>query len=242
MASAIGVWLSEHLATLSLPEDCEGYLLGRGASPGTIERLGIREWSPAATDCPSVQFTDRYGRRGEKLDGMVTIPLLAPSGTLVGIEARSRFEKRVTEFRVPEAGWNPVAINAQRAAEAMWAGGSLWVAEGVYDLCALEWCVPESDAVIATLRAGLGRDVLEFIARFATNRVFMVYDNDETGRKATYGWKDPATGKYRPGAIDLLKKAGVRVVDYRYRGKDPGDVWSHGGKTKLQETFSVLGL
>ena len=237
MTSPIGEWLEAHLTTLPLSEDCEGYLLGRGASPDTIERLGIREWEPASTPAPSEHFTSRYGRHGEKLTEMVTIPLRGPTGTLTGIEARSWHEKRVTDFRVPEAEWNPVALDLPRAAEAMWAGGSVWVVEGVYDLCALDWCIPKTDAVISTLRAGLGKDVLEFLARFCTNTVYMVYDNDDTGRRATHGWKDPATGKYRPGALDLLKRAGVRAVDFRYRGKDPGEVWRAGGLSKLRETF-----
>jgi hypothetical protein len=240
MTSSIGEWLEAHLSSLPLSEDCEGYLLGRGASPDTIERLGIREWEPASTPAPSEHFTSRYGRHGEKLAEMVTIPLRGPTGTLLGIEARSRFEKKVTEFRVPESQWNTVILNAPRAAEAMWSGGSVWVVEGVYDLCALDWCIPKTDAVIATLRAGLSKDAVEFLARFCTNTVYMVYDNDETGRKATHGWKDPATGKYRPGALDLLTRAGVRAVDYRYRGKDPGEVWRAGGLPALRAAFVCL--
>lgn len=242
MTSQVGQWLAEHLSTLSLSEECEGYLMGRGASEGLVSRLGIREWTPSSTPCPNTHFTSRYGPCGEKLDGMVVIPLYAPSGTLVGIEARSRFEKRVTDFRLPEAGWNPVAINAPRVAEALWSGGSVWVVEGVYDLCALDWVIPKTDAVLATLRAGLGRDVVEFFARFCTNRVYMVYDNDETGRKATNGWVDDVTGKRRFGALESLRHAGLIAVDYRYCGKDPGEVWSKRGMEGLKSAFTVLGL
>ncbi len=237
MSSQIAEWLSAHLATLTLPEECEGYAMGRGASTEVIERLGIREWVPAATPAPSENFIERYGKYGEKLDGMVTIPLRGPTGSLVGIEARSRFEKKVSEFRLPESKYNPVAINTPRVAEALWKGGCAWVVEGVWDLSALEWCIPKKDAVLAILRAGLSHDTEEFLARFCTNTVYMVYDNDETGRNATHGWTDAQTGKYRPGALTLLSKAGVRVVDYRYRGQDPGDVWSKGGIDKLRQTF-----
>jgi len=230
-------WLTEHLATLGLSDDCEGYLMGRGASTATIERLNLREWTKASTPSPSGAFTNRYGTHGEKLDGMVVIPLYGPSGTLVGFEARSRFEKQVTNFRLPEAAWNPLLINAPRAAEAMWSGGSVWVVEGIYDLCALDWCIPTTDAVLATLRAGMGKDVVEFIARFCTNRVHMVYDNDATGRKATFGWVDDVTGKPRLGALAQLGRAGVQAADYPYRGKDPGDVWSKGGIQQLMTTF-----
>lgn len=242
MSSQISEWLSNHLATLTLPESCEGYAMGRGASEETIKRLGLCEWVPASTPAPNETFISRYGRHGEKLDGMVTIPLRSPSGTLIGIEARSRFEKKVSEFRLPESQWNPVAINTPRAAEALWAGGSVWVVEGVWDLCALEWCIPKTDATLSTLRAGMSRSTVEFLARFCTNTVYMVYDNDETGRKATYGWTDEQTGKYRPGALSLLTKAGVRVVDYRYSGKDPGEVWSKWGLGKLRQTFQGPGF
>lgn len=230
--------MSGHLATLTLPEECEGYAMGRGASPETIERLGIREWVPSETPSPSSHFVERYGAHGERLDGMLVIPLRSPTGALVGIEARSRFEKRVSDFRLPESQWNPVAINTPRVAEALWNGGSAWVVEGVWDLSALEWCLPKGDAVIATLRAGLDHNTVKFLARFCKNTVYMAYDNDETGRRATLGWRDAATGKYRPGAMNLLTKAGVRVVDYRYRGKDPGDVWSKGGIEGLRQAFS----
>jgi len=233
----IAEWLGGHIAALSLSEDCEGYLLGRGASPESIARLGIREWAPAPTDTPDTEFKKRYGPRGEKLDGMVVIPIRGPTGTFLGMEARSRFEKRVTDFRVPEAGWNPFAINLPRVAEAMWNGGSVWVCEGIYDLCALDWCIPSTDATLATLRAGMGKDVVGFFSRLCTGTVYMVYDNDETGRKATYGWTDGVSGKHRMGAIDLLTKVGVKAVDYRYRGKDPGDVWLKRGLDGLRATF-----
>lgn len=242
MTSPIGEWLGAHIASLELSEDCEGYLMGRGASPETVSRLGLREWTPAGSKAPDATFVERYGPCGEKLAGTVVIPIRAPSGTLLGMEARSWHEKRVTEFRCPEAQYNPFAINLPRVAEALWDGGSAWVAEGIYDLSALDWCIPKTDATMATLRAGMAKNVVEFLARFCRNTVYMVYDNDETGRKATYGQTDPSTGKYRPGALDLLKRAGVRVVDYRYRGKDPGDVWSKRGLSGLRKEFSSSGV
>ena len=117
MSSAIAMWLGEHLSTLGLSEECEGHLLGRGASTTLIGQLGIKEWVPASTACPSEQFTKRYGSHGDRLDRMVAIPLIAPSGRLLGVEFRSRFEKRITEFLVPESRWNAVMINAPQAAE-----------------------------------------------------------------------------------------------------------------------------
>jgi hypothetical protein len=238
VVSAISSWIEDNLRLLSLEEDAEGYLLGRGATPDSIERLGIREWSSAESPSPSPAFNARYGPRGEALTGMLFIPLRAPSGRLIGFEARSRFEKRVTEFRTPEAEWCPVLIGAPHAAEKLWSGGSAWIVEGVFDLFAMEMVVPNTDAVVATLRAGLSYRNADFLARLCSHTVYMVYDNDEAGRRATLGWVDPQTGKYRQGALDLLKRRGVRwVTDYRYLGKDPGEVWSSGGMMKMRRIF-----
>lgn len=235
--SEIAGWLREHFSTLTLGEDVEGYLFGRGAQQSVLDELGIREWQESSTPAPSAQFCKLYGPRGQKLVGTVVIPLFSPSGKIVGFESRGWREKKISEFRTPEAAWNPVAIGARAAAEKLWAGGSVWVVEGVYDLFALSWIVPSTDAVIATLKAGLSKPHVAFLSRFCRNRVYMVYDNDEAGRRATLGWVDPATKKKRFGALELLEHEGLHVTDYRYRGKDPGEVWSSGGLRKLQETF-----
>jgi DNA primase len=230
-------WLAEHLASLSLSEEAEGYLLGRGATPEAIQRLGFVEWEPAKTDSPSAQFRTRYKPRGDLLKGTLAYPLRSPTGDLIGFEARGMKEKKISEFRTPEAEWNPVFVNAPEAAQKLWSGGSIWVTEGVFDELALELVIPVEDVAIATLRAGLSKRHVEFISRLCRNRVYMVYDNDETGRKATLGWEDAVTGKYRPGALNLLQRAGLRVIDFRYRGKDPGEVWSSGGIHKLRQAF-----
>lgn len=233
----IASWLVEHFSSLSLSEEAEGYLLGRGATPEAIRRLGFVEWYPATTEAPSAQFRARYKPRGEALTGLLAYPLRSPAGDLIGFEARSMQEKKISEFRTPEAEWNPVFVNAPEAARKLWGEGSVWVTEGVFDLLAVELVVPDGDAVISTLRAGLSRRHVEFLSRFCRNRVYVVYDNDETGRKATLGWIDATTGKYRSGALDLLRRAGLTAIDFRYRGKDPGEVWSSGGIRKLRRVF-----
>lgn len=239
MASELSLWLAEHLDRLTLDGDAYGYLLGRGGRPAELEVLKIKEWETARTPAPSAEFRKRYGSRGEALRDHVVIPLLSPLGDLLGIEARSYREKKISEFRCPEAAWNPVCIGAPGALKAMWEGGSVWVAEGVYDMMALGWALPQGDAAVATLRAGLAASTVQFFARYCTANVYMVYDNDPTGRKATHGWVDEATGKYRRGALQLLKAAGVRALDYPYRGKDPGEVWSAGGREALLREFGL---
>ena len=239
--SEVASWLEDHLQSLELSEEAEGYLYGRGAREESIASLGIKEWRPATTTSPSPHFRARYQDRGQRLDGYLVVPLRGPTGRLVGIEARSRFEKKITEFRLPEASWNPVLLNAPETAQKLWNGGSVWVVEGLFDLLALMWVVPSTDAVLATLKAGLAKNHVEFLARFCTNTVYMVYDNDKAGRNATNGYVDHATNQRHLGALELLTRAGLKAVDYRYGGKDPGEVWSSGGYRKLQQMFQPFG-
>lgn len=245
MTSEVAKWLSNHLAGLGLGEAVEGYLYGRGATESLLAQLGIREWSTAKEPSPSPHFAQRYGARGEKLVGMIVIPIWSPLRELIGIEvrtpSRNAAEKKISEFRLPEAAWNPFLIGTPEAAEKLWVGGSVWVCEGVYDLFALARVLPPNDCVVATLKAGLSRDHVRFFSRFCVGRVHMVYDNDETGRRATNGCIDKNTGKYRPGALDLLRKAKVPAVDYHYRGKDPGAVWDSGGVRNLRAVFQLEG-
>ena len=69
----------------------------------------------------------------------------------------------------------------------------------------------------------------------------MVYDNDETGRRQTVGYVDTVTGKRRWGALDVLRRVGVKARDVPYRGgKDPGEIWEKQGTAGLRRAFGNL--
>lgn len=232
-------WLAEALAECSLTEEVEGYLLGRGAKESTIAAEGIVTWRPTKDPVPNEEFRKKYGPHGEKLDGFLMCPVRSPKGVLIGFEARNIRVKVISDFRLPEAQWNPFFLGARSAMPAIWAGGDVWICEGLFDKTALEWAVPSGDAVLATVRAKLSDAHVEFLRRFCKGTVHMVYDRDETGRKATVGWIDQETGKKRYGALDVLPKVGLKCRDVFYRGgKDPGEIWDRGGAAAVRAAFS----
>jgi hypothetical protein len=235
--------LDAALATFSLSEDAEGHLLGRGVPESRVRDMGIVLWDSNILDgtAPDGGFREKHGSRGDRLDGRLCTPIRSPRGRLLGVEARTwRGEKRVSQYLLPEAAWNPVFVGLTESAMGrVWAGGSVWIVEGLFDLGALEHVVPGADVVLATLRARVSDRHASFLGRFCRKWVNLVYDNDETGRRQTHGWVDETTGRRRWGALEVLSRVGVRARDVPYRGgKDPGEIWEHVGTEGLRRSFA----
>ena len=239
-------WLDHALTAFSLTEEAEGYLLGRGISEERIRDLGLVLWDATriTASAPDPAFCDRksgHGPKGERLQGRLCTPIRGPRGQLLGVEARAwGGEKRVTQYLLPDANWNPVFIGLTPAVMLkVWNGANVWVGEGLFDMGAMEHVIPETDVALATLRARVSAGHAQFLHRFCSGWVNMVYDNDETGRQQTHGYVDRATNKRRWGAIEILSRVGVRARDIPYRGgKDPGEIWDRGGVEGLRRAFA----
>ncbi|MFA6234140.1 MAG: toprim domain-containing protein [Bacteroidota bacterium] len=229
-------WLEEFLAECTLTEEVEGYLLGRGAKESTISGEKIVTWKPLPQKAPDEDFRKWCGDRGERLTGYLVCPVRSPKGTLLGFEARCITRKKIMDFRLPESKWCPFWLGLQMGMKKIWGGGNVWVVEGLFDKCPMEWVVPETDAVLASVRAHLTREHVEFLRRYCKGMVHMVYDNDPTGRKPTHGYIDD-TGKKVYGAVSRLEKVGLKCRDVPYSGKDPGVIWDKGGVAALKTAF-----
>jgi hypothetical protein len=235
-------WLAQTLAEQELTEDVEGYLLGRGGLEEHYRELGVVTWQADYAGITDESFLAKYGTSKDRLDltGWLICPIWSPKGKVLGFEARNTQKKALSEFVLPEAVWNPIWLGlSPNAMQKVWAGGDVWVVEGLFDLFPMQWVVPEGDVVLATLRARLTDKHVEFLRRFCKGRVHMVYDLDEQGRKATSGWTDQE-GRFRWGALQKLKRVGLRCRDVPYSGgKDPGEIWDRGGAKALLAAFRV---
>ena len=249
-------WLSEVWDEQVLTREVEEYLLRRGARTESYQELEIITWgvpySPGPEDglithdpmrlvIEDATFQAKYGApKGLDLTGWLACPVVSPKGKVIGFEARNTEKKALSEFLLPEAAWNPVWLGlCPSVMQRIWDGGDVWVVEGLFDLFPMQWLVPEDDVVLATLRARLTDKHVEFLRRFCQGWVHMVYDQDEQGRKATFGWTDQE-GRRRWGALDKLKRVGLKCRDVPYSGgKDPGEIWDLGGARALRSYFKL---
>ena len=202
------------------------YLTSRGVD--SKSKVRFCSWGLSSSDCP--KFNSLYGQKGYKLKGHLVIPISSPRGVTIGLELRKVLpngDKQVSQYRTLKAQWNPYFLGAPEAFRSLSEGCDLWITEGVFDKVALDRVVPARDAVIATLRAGMDTLSLDMIARYYTksSTIYICYDNDETGIK-----------KARWLNYEFNKRS-VKASVWRYRGKDPNEVYKEGGDSALKRMF-----
>ena len=218
-------WVRQGLAgvnPLHLP-----YLVSRGVGEGC--KVDFYSWQPhAQVQCP--KFKANFGSQGERITDSLIIPVTSPRGEIIGMETRKFNDdgsKRVHQYRTAYSQWNPYILGAEACFQTLWDRGDLWIVEGIFDKVALDRVVPKCDCVISTLRAGMDAITLSMIKRYYTpaSTIYICYDNDETGQKKSR-WLQRE-----------MEKLDMRAVIWRYRGKDPNDVWTQGGDTALRRMF-----
>lgn len=245
-------WFAEVLYGMQLDSQTEGYLLGRGAKPQSILDMSLTCWDLPASGCCEDPAWRRFGRegRGEMLEGMLTVPLYSARGELLGADFRQVFGAKqilrylLPELRTPEGKtWVPVFVGMRaEVARALWEGADLWFVEGLFDLFALQWVLPEGHQVLGCGRAALNASQVAFLRRLRRPRgpwVNIVLDMDKAGRRGSLGWKDDAGVRHR-GIVEQLHDVGLTAWDIPYLSKDPGDVWDQGGSVALRKMFGAM--
>lgn len=236
-------WLTASLlqSAEDLTEELEGYILGRGIPQLLMEELRLGSWAPQASQAPDVLFGGRHGDRGEKRAGWLSVPFWGPRGNVLGVEFR-RWDgtKEITEHRLPDSKWSPVFIGLTPSVlREIWGGADVWLVEGLFDL-AITHVLPPKNVALACGTARVSRAQVAFLQRFLkpSARVFVAFDEDETGRKHALGYRDERTNHWVPGAVQILDKVGVSAQVVRYfGGKDPGVIWERGGRPALASAF-----
>ncbi len=239
-------WLYEALIDChqSMSEDVFGHYLGRGLSTQQVADLKVGEWVLPDRPAPDVNFIQKQGSLGQAVQGWLSLPVWTPSGRILGVEFRCwRDKKQVRKYFLPEANWTAAFVGmCPEALDKIWSGGDVWLVEGVFDL-ALGHIIPTRDVILGCGGAKLSTFQRDFLVRFMRPgaQVYLVFDEDKTGREQAAGHVDERTGRYIQGVQDKLERVGLRVLDCRYRGgKDPGEIWDDGGRVALLKAFNNI--
>jgi len=238
-------WLSHTLlaAAEAIPEEAEGYWLGRGLPDSLASEMRVGLWRCPSEESPDPIFSKRYGPVGQRIDHWITVPMWSPRGKLVGVEYRRwDGEKGSQKFFLPESNWLPVFTGlVPSSLNRIWKGADVWLVEGLFDL-AVAHAIPSKDVALACGGAKITPNQLAFLQRFMAPRaqVHVCFDMDETGQNMAHGYTHPDTGKRIWGVAERLGRAGIsaRVVQYR-GGKDPGEIWESYGTKALQHALSL---
>lgn len=223
-------WLASSLQMCGLDEEAKGYVFGRGATEEVIAKWGIKTFEEPPEPCPDITLHKYYGKYFERFIGKLIFPLYSPRGALLGFDSRTPYHKDEDRFLLKESKWNPVWIGMPYAMDAIWRGSDIIIVEGRFDVWALSHVLTQGQAILGSGPAHLSYKQIEFLERWAKGDVYMVYDNDDAGRKGTQD------------AIMNLRKRGVSCSNLPYgsSGEDPGDIWDRKGVPGLQENFPHL--
>lgn len=164
-----------------------------------------------------------------EMDRAVCWMVRSMSGALMGILARELDQSKYRWAQKPGCEHLPIMYGSPRDYELLWKTGRLVITEGQFDRIAMKRLLPEETAVFARLTKGVGKLLLVFIQRYASE-VVTVFDNDDPGRDAT-----EKTENKIPGAQSLLLPT-----------KDPSKLLELYGflkaKDLVKRRWSMLGL
>jgi len=179
---------------------------------------------PSDVEYPS-EFR-KWSGDGSKLEDSFVLPLTNWVGETKGIQFRSVKQeiKGYMDFFTTRS--EPVLFGLAQAAVHVWRTRSITTVEGAFDLFPVQRAVP---GVVATITGKINNQFLRSIRRVA-DTIYIFYDDDPLGRKASWEFKKEHGGELNVRIIEY--PSGVLRWDGK-RVKDPGELWESWGDDRL---------
>jgi DNA primase len=246
-------WFRERLTDTSTGSGAQAYLRNRGIDASTAERFGLGyapdDWR-ALRDAAAKHGLDeelmvevgllaRRERDNEAYDrfrGRVVFPIEALSGKVIAFGGRIVAEDRRDAPKYLNSPESPIYHKSHTLYGLSWARHSIRreesaiVVEGYMDVVSL--AAHGFENVVAPLGTALTTEQAKLLARY-TQRVFLLFDSDAAGLRATF----------RAG--DTLLEEGLHpAVVTLPAGEDPDTLVRHSGsdvlRTHLDDALDVL--
>ncbi|WP_373058407.1 DNA primase [Gemmatimonas sp.] len=219
VVAAAAEWFQRELTNEGTGRDARAYLKQRQLDEASWERFGLgfaprdllalRRYlhSLGADDARLIEAGLFVVREGEteprpRFRGRVMFPILDELGRHVGFGGRALGDDTPKYLNSPESvvfQKRKTLYNMHTAKQAMRRAGRAIVVEGYLD--AIRLVLAGIEEVVAPLGTALTDEQAQLLVRYSPE-VFLLYDSDEAGQKATF----------RSGLELLVHKATVRVV------------------------------
>jgi len=158
-----------------------------------------------------------------KLDDVFVFPLTTTLGEVRGFQFRHVVRERLGYMDFFEDRREPCLFGLHQAIESMWTSRSVYLVEGVFDLCPIQRAVP---FVVATMTAFTTQQTARLIRRLV-QRVWLGYDMDASGKDGCTDFQIRYGKKFETVYRMAYPKVNGKQM------KDPGDLWENWGDSQL---------
>ncbi len=231
-------WFRTQLADTTIGREARGYLEGRGLDAAACERFGIgfapRDAQAMRRHLHALGFddarqleagvlVDRDGDLRVRFSGRIMFPIVDEFGHHVAFGGRALGEATPKYLNSAESAVfqkRRTLYGLHTAKQAMRRAGRAIVVEGYLD--AIRLALSGVEEVVAPLGTALTDEQADLLVRYAST-VFLLYDSDEAGQKATF----------RSGLELLRHRATVHVVSLP-AGEDPDTFVRTQGRAALE--------
>lgn len=202
-------------------------LAARGVSDAQIALYGIGYLDRVLPEAPYPQNFLEWSGHGQKLADVFVFPLTNTLGIIRGVQFRYVDRERHGYMDFIEGQDEAILFGLSQAMPHVWATRSVYLVEGVFDLCPVQRVFP---GVLATLTARVTDPLLRILQRLV-NRVWIGYDADDPGQRAAERF---AKIHGRDFDARVIRYPRVPMVGTSKLTKDPGDIWETWGEEKFQ--------
>lgn len=157
--------------------------------PSAVQFLLSRSYSDdLITSEPITCVTEMSPLKVEDVEVTTNVPLIAwvcrsMSGALIGVQTRHVDKHEYRWFQAPKAHHLPIVYATEADHTILFESGKMVMTEGIFDRAAIKRVLPDY-AVYARLSKGIAKQLLTYVERYGKT-LFLAFDNDEPGERAT---------------------------------------------------------
>lgn len=220
-------------AQANLNERVRDALYGRGVSDDQIDAYRIGYLDRLLPDLEGADDFLRWCKGGEKLDGVLVLPLTTTTGAVRGFQFRyvDRARKGYQSFMPYKE--EALLFGLGQAMPHVWQTESIWLVEGAFDLFPIQRHFP---GVVATLTAKVPEPLVRVMRRLVQT-VWVGYDADPTGKAATKQFARDFRDEFR---VCPVYYPPVRAYGSDHPIKDPGELWEAWGDDQFGKFIQTV--